>query len=270
MTEQPIQTPPSPAQTSTPSPSDPLIAVNRGSLGLIVVGLTFFIVGVLVGVLAYDRFASNNRAENEELLSAAVATFAAVVPQGGGNQVVAQPTRDPNARYEVSADDDPFLGAEDAPIQIVSFEDFRCGFCKRFNDQTIEPLLAEYGDRVRFVFRDYPILGPDSVQAALAGECAHDQDKFWELHTLLYADQILTRDAFIAHATALEMDVPAFTECLDNAVYQSEIQADYQAGASVGVGGTPTFFINGRILVGAQPLESFVQYIEEELAAQAS
>jgi protein-disulfide isomerase len=105
------------------------------------------------------------------------------------------------------------------------------------------------------------------VQAALAGECAHDQNRFWELHNRLYADQVLTRDAFIAHATELEMDVEAFVECLDNAVYQSEIEADYQAGAMVGVGGTPTFFINGRILVGAQPLENFVQYIEAELGA---
>jgi protein-disulfide isomerase len=132
------------------------------------------------------------------------------------------------------------------------------------------PLLDAYEGQVQFVFRDYPILGPDTVQSALAAECADDQGQFWAFHDRLYADQILTRDAFLQHATELEMDVDTFTTCLDDAVHQEEIEADYVAASQLGVSGTPTFFINGKILVGAQPYNSFVAAIEAELTSLAS
>lgn len=247
------------------SSTDPLVSVNRSSVSMALVGLSLFVVGVLVGFLAFDRFAANNRAENEALLSAAAATFAAAIP-AGAQQVAASPTRDPNARYDVLPADNPSKGPVDAPVTIIEFGDFRCGFCKRFFDDTLSPLLAQYGDQVRFVYRDYPILGPDSLEAALAAECADDQGRFWEFHDLLYADQVLTREAFLAHATALELDVATFTTCLESRTHEGEITEDYLAGSAVGVGGTPTFFINGRILVGAQPQAQFAAAIDRALA----
>ncbi len=270
--ETPQSPPPAAPAPSGPygySVDDPVISVSRAAVNLVLVGAAFFLIGLLVGVIGYDRLSASNRAENEALLSAAAATFAAAIPAGAGQQAAAEPTRDPNARYAVDAEGDPFLGAADAPVTIIEFGDFRCGFCRRFFDETLQPLLRDYEGSVRFVYRDYPILGPDSVQSALAAGCAFDQGRFWEFHDRLYADQDLTETAFLRYAEELELDVERFTTCLRDAEHQDEIVEDYQAGVNVGVGGTPTFFINGRILVGAQPLSAFVALIEEEIAAAA-
>jgi protein-disulfide isomerase len=182
-----------------------------------------------------------------------------------------RPTADPNFRYDVDDGGNPFLGAADAPITMIEFGDFRCGFCKRFNDETLAPLLQQYEGQIRFVYRDYPILGPDSLQAALAAQCAHDQGQFWPFHDLLYSNPSnLTRTAFLTYAEQLALDIDTFTTCLDNAVHQEEINADYAVGQQLGVGGTPTFFINGRIITGAQPIEVFQRLLDDELAQIAA
>ena len=98
---------------------------------------------------------------------------------------------------------------------MVEFGDFHCTYCKRFHDETITPLLENYGDKVLYVFRDYPILGPDSMQAALAAECAFDQDAFWDFHDRLFSDPTeLTRDKFIEYAQELNLDMDQFTVVL--------------------------------------------------------
>jgi protein-disulfide isomerase len=256
-------------ETHEPAPSTPevagdthVITIPRVLFNYAVIAIACFVVGLVVGVFAYDRVVQNNREENTELINSAVAAAVAALPQTG---MVAQPTPDPNFRYDVAEAGNPALGPVDAPITIIEFGDFRCSYCKRFFDQTLEPLLTAYEGQVRFVYRDYPILGPESVQAALAAQCADDQGQFWVFHDRLYQEQNLTRAAFVQYATEFEMDVDTFTTCLDDAVHQSEVEADYIAGAQLGVGGTPTFFINGKILVGAQPYESFVAAIEAEL-----
>ena len=136
---------------------------------------------------------------------------------------------------------------------IVEFGDFHCTYCKRFQDNTITPLLQNYGEKVLFVYRDYPILGADSLQAALAADCAFDQNAFWDFHDRLYSDPTqLTRDKFVEYAQSLNLDMDKFTTCYDNAEHQSDVVRDYTDGVSLGIGGTPTFFINGKILIGAQ------------------
>ena len=105
------------------------------------------------------------------------------------------------------------------------------------------------------------------TQAALAAQCAHDQGQFWPFHDLLYSNPSnLTRTAFLTYAEQLALDIDTFTTCLDNAVHQEEINADYAVGQQLGVGGTPTFFINGRIITGAQPIEVFQRLLNDELA----
>jgi protein-disulfide isomerase len=232
----------------------------------VIIAVSCFVVGLIVGIFAYDRIAQNNRAENTELINSAVAAAVAALPES----VAAPPTPDPNMRYDVTDAGNPSLGPVDAPITIIEFGDFRCTYCKRFFDQTLYPLLDEYEGRIHFVFRDYPILGAESVQAALAAECADDQGQFWAFHDRLYQDQILARDAFLQYATELEMNVDTFTTCLDDAVHQTEIEADYTVASQLGVGGTPTFFINGKIFIGAQPYDSFVAAIEAELNSLTS
>lgn len=232
----------------------------------VIIAIVFFASGAALGVLGYDRLAQNTATTVDAAISRAVATAVAMVPPGSA-QVAVEPTRDPNQRFVVDTEGDPAMGLPDAPVTIVEFADFRCGYCKRFLDQTMTPLLEEYGEHVRFVYRDYPILGSDSVTAALAGECAMQQDKFWEFHDLVYANQgDLSLDAFTGYAADLGMDVDAFAACVDADETTAMVQRDYEAGLQLGVSGTPTFFINGRMLVGAQPYAVFAQYVEEELS----
>jgi protein-disulfide isomerase len=242
------------------------VTISRVLFNYLIIAVSCFAVGLIVGVFAYDRIAQNNRQENTELINNAVAAAVAALPLSP----TAQPTPDPNMRYDVSDAGNPSIGPVDAPITIIEFGDFNCHYCKRFFDETLSPLLTAYEGRVRFVFRDYPILGSASVQAALAAECADDQGEFWGFHNLVYQEQNLTRDNFLQYAADLNLDVDTFTTCLDDAVHQQDIETDYLDGAQLGVGGTPTFFINGKILVGAQPYDSFVTLIEAELDSQTS
>jgi protein-disulfide isomerase len=239
--------------------------VPRHTLNYVLIAVAFFVLGAGLGVLAYDRVNANTTAQVDAAVNRAVAAAVAALPRG--DTVAVEPTRDPNQRFAVDVEGDPAKGVDSAPVTIVEFADFRCGYCRRFLEQTMAPLLETYGENVRFVYRDYPILGNDSVTAALAGECAQQQNKFWEFHDLVYANQDdLSIDALSAHAAELEMDVEAFAACIDSEETAAMVQRDYEAGQQLGVSGTPTFFINGRMLVGAQPYQAFADYVDEELA----
>ncbi|MGQ9910443.1 MAG: DsbA family protein [Candidatus Flexifilum sp.] len=248
-----------------PAPGDPdVIAIPRHTLNYVLIAVTFLVIGVVLGVVGYDRLAVSTEQRNSALIDRAVATAVAAMPRG----VAAAPTADPNQRFEVEDAGNPSRGPADAPITLIEFGDFRCGFCRRFNNETLNVLLEQYPNEVRYVFRDYPILGPDSMAAALASECADDQGKFWEFHDWAYENQAnLTRENFLTFASDHALDVEAFTACLDDNPHQAAVLADYEAGQSLNVGGTPTFFLNGRRIIGAQPLRVFQQAIEAELAA---
>jgi protein-disulfide isomerase len=255
--------PPAPAE---PTPQSPVVVIPRVMFNYVVIAAVCLIVGAVVGMVAYDRVAKGAAVANEELINKAVATAVAALPRD-----TTPPTVDPNIRYEISIEGQPSLGPLDAPIVMVEFGDFHCTYCKRFHDETIEPILQNYGDKVLFVYRDYPILGPDSVQAALAAECAFDQGAFWGFHDMLYAaPTALTRDNFIKYAQDLQVDLDTFTKCYDDAEHQALVTQDFNDGTAVGVGATPTFFINGKLLLGAQPYDQFAARIEAELAAAES
>ena len=168
-------------------------------------------------------------------------------------------------RFEISTDDDPSLGPEDAPITIVEFSDFRCPYCSVFHQETFDALMAQYPDQIHFVYRDFPVVG--GFEAALAAECADEQGAFWEFHNLLFSGEYsnLDRDAFTAYAEQLDLDVEGLLACVDEERYGDEVEADARYASGLGITGTPTFFINGIPMVGAQPLEAFVQIIEYEL-----
>jgi protein-disulfide isomerase len=168
-------------------------------------------------------------------------------------------------RFEVSTDDDPALGPEDAPITIVEFSDFRCPYCSVFHIETFDALMAQYPDQIHFVYRDFPVVG--GFEAALAAECANEQGAFWAFHDLLFSREYpnLDNDAFAAYAERLDLDVDGLLTCVDEERYRDEIEADANYASSFGITGTPTFFINGIPLVGAQPLETFIEVIEYEL-----
>jgi protein-disulfide isomerase len=161
----------------------------------------------------------------------------------------------------------PARGPAGAPIQIIEFSDFQCPFCLRAHP-TILQVLKTYGDKVRLVYRHYPLPNhPNARPAAEASACADEQGKFWEYHDRLFENQSKLTDADLKqYASALGLDATKFNECLDSHKYASQVQDDLEAGDAVGVSGTPAFFINGRVLSGAQPFEAFKRVIDEELA----
>lgn len=117
------------------------------------------------------------------------------------------------------------------------------------------------------MFRDFPIPShTGSQKAAEATECADDQGKFWEYHDLIWANSAVDLASLKGYATQLGLDTATFNDCLDSGKYTSEVQKDYQDGQSYGVTGTPTFFINGELLKGAKPLETFQAVIDAALA----
>ena len=173
---------------------------------------------------------------------------------------------DPNRRYTVPTAGAPALGTDEFKIEIVEFSDFQCPFCKRVNP-TIKRIEDEYGDDVRVVFKHMPLsIHPQAKSAHTAAEAAHKQDKFWEMHDLIFADQRqLTDEKFLAYAEQIGLDIDRFQNDVKSAAVRSRIDADLAEASKLGVTGTPAFFINGRFLSGAQPFESFKRLIDEEL-----
>jgi protein-disulfide isomerase len=165
------------------------------------------------------------------------------------------------------APDDPSLGPANAPVTLVEFSDFQCPFCQRVAP-TLKELRSRYGDRIRIVWKDFPLtqIHPEAFDAAQAGLCAQEQGKFWDYHDRLFANQAaLQRDALKKYAADTGMDAATFSACLDSNKYQARVQASLDAGSRLGIGSTPTTYINGRAVTGAQPLEAFTAIIDEEL-----
>ena len=173
------------------------------------------------------------------------------------------------SKVEVSVDDDAVRGSNDAPITIIEFSDFQCPFCEKFFNDTLPELEETYikTGKVKLVYRDFPLSFHENAQkAAEAAECAKKQGKFWEMHDKIFKNQeSLSIDNLKQYAKDLELNSSNFDACLDSGEMESEVQKDFKDGQSYGVTGTPSFFINGIQLVGAQPFSAFEKIIEEEL-----
>ncbi|HEX7086840.1 MAG TPA: thioredoxin domain-containing protein [Vicinamibacterales bacterium] len=164
----------------------------------------------------------------------------------------------------------PTRGPENAAVTLVEFSDFHCPFCRRVQP-TLDELLKKYPTQVRLVYKHMPLdsLHPRARRAAEASWCAQQQGRFWEYHDALYADPSAgTDEQLTAIAQRLGLDLNAFGACLASDEPKATVQRHVEEGARYGVSGTPGFFVNGRLLSGAQPLESFVRIIEEELAGR--
>lgn len=169
---------------------------------------------------------------------------------------------------QVSADDDPMKGNANAPVTIIQFSEFQCPFCGRFAKDTLPSIQKDYIDtgKVKFVYRDF-IVHSTSRIAQIASECADEQGKYWEYHDKLFENQgALDSDSLKSYASELGLNAAQFNSCLDSEKYGSEVDKDTNDGRTAGVSGTPSFFINGKKVVGAQPYEVFKQEIEAALA----
>lgn len=174
----------------------------------------------------------------------------------------------PAFRPEVSTQGAPTKGPATAPVTIVEFNDFHCPFCRRV-EPTLAQLVARYGERIKLVHRDFPIdqLHPQARKAHEAARCAQDQGKFWPYRDLLLAKPPKASSAELrTYAQEAGLDTGAFERCLASGSHQEAVQKDIDEGIRAGVTGTPAFFINGRLISGAQPQESFMRLIDEELA----
>ena len=174
-------------------------------------------------------------------------------------------------RYDVPVDDDPAIGPEDAAITIIEFGDFQCNFCKKWHDEVLDKLMSNYPGQIRFVYRDFPLISmhPGAAPAAEAADCAGEHGSYWPFYQALFTMKYdLTTEAYQQYATELGLDTQAFTECLTDRRYESEVMGDYDYAVNLGVSSTPTFFINGIPVVGARPYEVFKQLVDKELAGE--
>jgi protein-disulfide isomerase len=189
---------------------------------------------------------------------------------------VGQQAPDQGGKVDVSVDDDAILGDKDAPVTIVEFSDYQCPFCRRFWKDTLPQLKAEYIDtgKARLVYRDLPLsFHPAAQISAEAAQCAGDQDQYWQYHDKLFEEQDKQGGGTVQYGAeelkkwALEigLNVVTFNSCLDSGKYKSEVEKDTADGSIAGATGTPSFFINGRRLIGAQPFAAFKAIIDEEL-----
>ena len=173
----------------------------------------------------------------------------------------------PAPRIEVKAEG-PSKGPANAPVTIVEFSDFECPFCSR-GKKTVDEVMEAYKGKVRLVFRDYPLPFHKKAQkASEAGLCAEEQGKFWEMHDKMFDEQKLDLADLKATAKALGVDAAKFDACLDSGKFEGKVKANMEAGQAAGVNGTPAFFINGRLLSGAQPFDKFKEIMDQELAAK--
>jgi protein-disulfide isomerase len=216
-----------------------------------------FSVGVLLGYVVWGYQPNGSQAQ------------AAAQPSGAVEQAPA--TEAPKfVRYDIPTQGFPSLGPADAPITIVEFSDYQCPFCRRWHQEVYEPLLAAYPGQVRMVYRNLPLtsIHPDAMAAAQAALCAGEQDAYWPFHNKLFSSDSLNKQTFLQYAKELSLNVEQFQTCITDEKYKDAIQADSDFAVNLGVRSTPTFFINGLAVVGAQPLEVFKQVIDKELAGE--
>ena len=162
---------------------------------------------------------------------------------------------------------DPVQGPETAPVTVVEFSDFQCPFCNRVTP-TLKRLRETYGDQIRVVWKDFPIasIHPQAHLAAEAAHCAGEQERYWEYHDQIFANQsALSADDLKAHAEAIGIEADPFNSCLDSGRHAERVLDGIEEGVALGVDSTPTLFVNGRRVTGAQPYEVFESLVEDEL-----
>jgi protein-disulfide isomerase len=209
-----------------------------------------FAVGILIGYLAWGR-------------TPPAAPVAAEPP--------AMPTSAPQyVRYKIPTDGYPSLGPADAPITLVEFADFQCPYCRQWEQQTYQPLLQAYPGKIRIVYRDFPLtsIHPNAMPAAEAGQCANEQGKFWAYHDKLFGGEDLSDDIYKQYAQEVGLDMTKFNDCVTTHKYAKQIQADSDFATNLGINSTPTFFVNGLAIIGAQPMTAFTNVIDKELAGE--
>lgn len=211
------------------------------------------------------------RVQSLEEQKGTTATVSATDQTGDPNQ--------PAAKVDVEVGTLPPLGDKDAPVKLIEFSDMQCPFCRSYFTGAYPQIKKDYVDtgKVAIYFRHYPLsFHPAAQKSGEALECANEQNKFWELHDLMFEKQQAldpsggtveyTTDDIKTWTAELGLDMTSFNECLDSGKFAEKVTSDMADGTAAGVSGTPAFYVNGTPLVGAQPYESFKAIIDQELA----
>ena len=257
-----VSTPPTPDNND----DNDVIMIPRTAFNYVIVAVVFFVLGGLMGSFVLPSNSGEEAALPANFETVLQETMTEVLRESG---VIQDPGPTAGERYEVAAHANaPVKGNPDAAVTMVEFGDFLCGFCGRFAEDTLPTLLEEYGDDVRFVYMNYPVIDPQGSRLiASAAACAHEQDAFWEYHDGLYENQQnINNDLLYTLAEDVGLDIEAFSTCYDNGEKLDAIEEDFEYGRELGIRGTPAFFINGRFVNGAQDVSVFRDILDEELA----
>lgn len=190
------------------------------------------------------------------------------IAEASGSAAPPQPVVAPTPSTIIMDDVAAALGDENAPVTIIEFTDYQCPYCQRHSLETLPRLLAEMVEsgRVHYIIKDFPLesIHPQATAGSIAARCAGEQDAYWEMHDALFAEQQAWTEAAPAHneyfttmAGELSLDTDDFAACLESGRYDAVVQANLSEGLALGVRGTPTFFIDGYPVTGAQPFELF-------------
>jgi protein-disulfide isomerase len=219
-----------------------------------------FAAGVLLGYVVWGMGSIGSAAQSAQTAA-----------QADGPVVEAPVTQEPQfRRYDIPSDGFYTLGPADAPITIVEFSDYQCPYCRRWHQQVYQPLLNEYPGKIKLVYRQLPLtsLHPDAFSAAEAALCAGEQGSYWQFHDKLFSSESLGSSVYLQYAQDIGLEMTTFEACITERKYKDAVQADSDFAVNLGVQSTPTFFINGLAIVGAQPLDVFKQVIDKELAGE--
>ena len=253
-----------------------------------IVALTFLFLGIVLGYFlaepliarqvseSIDAAVQENMEAIEDAITTALASGELQLAQDSMAEVVRTALAEQREAERLAAlaplfdgwEDDPFFGPEDAQVIMVEFSDFRCGFCGVFANETLPQIREEYGDRIRFIYRDFPIFGELSLLASMGGQCALEQGDFWSFHDALFlrSDEFLDSNFIFTLAEELGYETEAFNQCVNEARYYQEVQTDFNSAQELGLNGTPGFYIDGEFVSGAQPFETFARLLDQALA----
>jgi protein-disulfide isomerase len=253
--------PSSPAEDLIPTPAPPKPPAPRYRTRPYHVHAAFLpvvlLVGIGIGYLLWDRPAAPAQSSPQPTAAAAAAA--------------GQPAP---KRYDIPvAESDPILGPKDAPVTVIMYSDYECPYCRKWYGEVFKTLVDDYDGKIRFVYKDFPLYGlhADAAPAAEAARCAGEQGKYWEYQDMLFtAPEGLGDSAYQKYVQNLSLDASKFSDCAASRRYKATVEADYQYAANLGIQSTPTFFINGLAIVGAQPLEVFQQAIDAELSGKTN
>ena len=245
--------------------ADNTVTFKRSHLYVVLLPLAF-VAGLTFGYIFWGRDLPTESSES----AAAAVQQEAEQPAAAAN--AAEEEVPPEfRRYDVPEDDDPVFGPAEAPITIIEFSDYECPFCRKWHIEVWPELQASYGDQIRLVYRDFPLtnIHDNAVSAAAAANCALEQDMYWPFSEKLFSMEYnLGRTAYQTYAEELGLDMELFNECLESGRYVAEVEGDFEYATGLGIRSTPTFFVNGIPVVGAQPFEVFKSLIDKELAGE--